>query len=105
MVTEEQVRRLFKMKNKYQHLYLASDAAGMSTKTARKYLQSGILPSQCRPIHNWSNYPDVFAEIWPWVEDFLKNNSQIEAKSLFDVLQRKYPAKYQDGHPLKDYLS
>ena len=44
MVTDEQVRRLFKMKNKHQHLYQAADAAGMSTKTAHKYLESGVLP-------------------------------------------------------------
>jgi len=97
MVTDEQVRRLFKMKNKHQHLYQAADAAGMSAKTARKYLQSGVLPSQCRPIHSWFTYPDAFAEDWPWVEDFLKNNSGREAKSLFEALQRKYPGKYQDG--------
>jgi hypothetical protein len=96
MVTDEQVRRLFKMKNKYQHLYQAADAAGMSTKTARKYLKSGVLPSQCRPIHDWETYPDAFAENWSLVEDFLKNNSGIEAKSLFEALQHKYPGKYQD---------
>ena len=54
MVTDEQVRRLFKMENKHQHLYQAADAAGMSTKTARKYLTSGVLPSQCRPLHDWA---------------------------------------------------
>ena len=61
MVTDEQVRRLFKMKNKHQHLYQAADTAGMSTKTARKYLKSGVLPSQCRQLHDWANYPDAFA--------------------------------------------
>ncbi len=39
MVTDKQVRRFFAMKNKYQHLYQAADAAGMSTKTACKYLK------------------------------------------------------------------
>lgn len=97
MVTDEQVRRLFKMKNKHQHLYQAADAAGMSPKTARKYLTSGVLPSQCRPLHDWATYPDAFAEDWPWVEDFLKNNSGLEAKSFFEALQRTYPGKYQDG--------
>jgi len=97
MVTDKQVRTLLKKKNKYQHLYQAADAAGMSTKTARKYLKSGVLPSQCRPVHDWANYPDAFANDWPWIEDFLKNNSGLEAKSLFQALQRKYPGKYQDG--------
>ena len=29
MVTDEQVRRLFQMKNRHEHLYQAADAAGM----------------------------------------------------------------------------
>ena len=97
MVTDKQVRRLLSMKNKHQYLYQAADAAGMSSKTARKYLTSGVLPSQCNPLHDWANYPDAFAEDWPWVEDFLKNNSGVEAKSLFEALQRQYPGRYQDG--------
>lgn len=97
MVTDEQVRRLFAMKNRYQHLYQAADAAGMSTKTARKYLRTGILPSQCRRQHDWSTHADAFASDWPWVVDFLETNPGAEAKSLFEALQRKYPGKYQDG--------
>lgn len=97
MVTDEQVRRLFRMKNKYQYLYQTADAAGMSAKTARKYLQSGVLPSQCHPDHDWATYPDAFAEDWPWVEDFLKTNTGVEAKSLFEALQRQFHGKYQDS--------
>ena len=85
------------MKNKVDHLYQAADLAGMSVKTARKYLKSGVLPSQCRPIHDWSTHPDPFAQDWSWVEDFLKNNPGLEAKSLFEALQHKYHGKYQDG--------
>ena len=33
MVTDEQVRRLFAMKNKVKYLYQLADKAGMSTKT------------------------------------------------------------------------
>ena len=97
MVTDEQVRRLLKMKNRYQYLYQAADAAGMSTKTARKYIQSGILPSQCCRPHDWATHEDAFAEDWSWAEDFLKTNANIEAKSLFEALQRQHPGKYQDG--------
>lgn len=97
MVTDEQVRRLLYMKNKHQYLYQAADAAGMSTKTARKYIQSGVLPSQCRSVHDWTNYPDAFADDWPWVVGFLKTNQAVEAKYLFEALQRQCPGKYQDG--------
>ena len=94
MVTDSQVRRLFAMKNKVKYLYQLADTAGMSNKTARKYLKSGVLPSQCRAIHGWPTHPDAFAEDWSWVEDFLKNNSGLESKALFEALQCKYPGKY-----------
>jgi len=48
MVTDQQVRRLFDVQNKYEYQYQAADAAGISSKTAHKYLKSGKLPSQCR---------------------------------------------------------
>ncbi len=97
MVTDNQVRTLFAMKNKVKYLYQLADKAGMSSKTVCKYLKLGALPSQCQAIHDWPTYPDAFAEEWPWIEDFLKNNSGFEAKSLFEALQREYPGKYQDG--------
>ena len=83
MVTDEQVRRLFTMKNRYQHLYQAADAAGMSTKTARKYLQSGVLPSQCCRPHDWATHEDAFAEDWAWAEDFLKTNCPASSINSF----------------------
>ena len=71
MVTDLQVRRLFAMKNKVKYLYQLADKAGMSAKTARKYLKSGSLPSQCKAVHDWATHPDAFAQDWPWVEDFM----------------------------------
>jgi hypothetical protein len=62
MVTDRQVRRLFDMRNKIEYLYQLADAAGMSTKTARKYLKTGKLPSQCGLIHDWPTHLDAFAE-------------------------------------------
>ena len=97
MVTDEQVRLLMKLVNKEQRLQTAAAKAGMSEKTARKYRRLGRLPSQVKAVHDWPTHPDAFAQDWLWVEDFLKNNSGLESKSLFEALQRKYPGKYQDG--------
>ncbi|MBC8469077.1 MAG: hypothetical protein H8D56_06360 [Planctomycetes bacterium] len=74
MVTDSQVRRLFAMKNKVKYLYQLADKAGMSAKTARKYLKSGSLPSQCKAVHDWATHPDAFAQDWPWVEGYLKKS-------------------------------
>jgi hypothetical protein len=79
-------------------LKTAAAKAGMSEKTARKYRRSGKLPSQCKVVHDWRTRPDPLdREDWRWVEEVLENNGGIEAKTLFEVLQREHPGKYQDG--------
>jgi transposase len=98
MVTDNQVRILMKLINTEKTLKTAAAKAGMSEKTARKYRKSGILPSQCKVVHNWRTRPDPLdQEDWRWVEEVLENNAGIEAKTLFEVLQREHPGKYQDG--------
>ena len=98
MVTDQQVRRLFVMKNRHKHLYQAADAAGMSCKTARKYLKHGKLPSQCRVEHIWTTRQDPFADDWGFVEQILKDTqASLEAKTIFEPLQRTYPGKYHHG--------
>jgi transposase len=87
-----------KLVNKEELLKTAAAKAGMSEKTARKYRKSGKLPSQCKVVHDWRTRPDPFDQgDWRWVEEILENNDGIEAKTLFDVLQREHPGKYQDG--------
>ena len=62
MVTDKQVRRLFTVQNKYEHRYQAADAAGISRKTAHKYLKGGKLPSHCRVEHTWPTRQDPFSD-------------------------------------------
>lgn len=97
MVTDKQVRILMKQKTQGKTLKLAAAMAGMSEKTGRTYLQTGRLPSQCAVAHTWKTYPDAFADDWPWVSEQLELNPGLEAKSLFEALQRLSPGKYADG--------
>jgi len=98
MVTDNQVRMLMKLVNQEKLLKTAAAKAGMSEKTARKYRKSGKLPSQCKVIHDWRTRPDPLdPDDWRWAEEVLENNDGIEAKTLFEVLQREHPGKYQDG--------
>jgi len=97
MVTDEQVRILMKLINQHKILKTAAAKAGMCEKTARKYRRTGKLPSQCKPVHNWPTHEDAFKDDWSWVEEFLKDNPGLEAKTLFEALQREKPGKYQDG--------
>jgi len=98
MVTDQQVRRLFTMQNKYEHQYQAADAAGISSKTAHKYLKGGKLPSQCKVEHTWPTRKDPFTDEWGFVEQMLEDTqATLEAKTIFEYLQRAYPGKYHNG--------
>lgn len=98
MVTDQQVRRLFAMQNKYEYQYQAADAAGISSKTAHKYLKDGKLPSQCRVEHTWPTRQDPFADDWDFVVKLMEETqATLEAKTIFEYLQRAYPGRYHNG--------
>lgn len=98
MVTDQQVRRLFDVRHKHDYQYQAADVAGMSSKTAGKYLKNGKLPSQCRVEHTWQTRPDPFADNWAFIEQILKDTkAALEGKTLLEHLQQAYPGKYQKG--------
>jgi Mu transposase-like protein len=98
MVTDQQVRRLFAMQNKYEYQYQVADAAGISSKTARKYLKNGKLPGQCKVEHTWPTRKDPFADDWSFIEQILKDTqATLEAKTIFEYLQMTYQGKYHNG--------
>ena len=97
MVTDEQVRRLMKYIQKEKSYGIAAAKAGMDEKTARKYRSLGILPSDIQAEHNWRNRSDTFSEVWDEVRSHLEINSGLEAKTLFEDLQRRYPGRFSDG--------
>jgi len=98
MVTDQQVRRLFAMQNKYEYQYQMADVAGISSKTAHKYLKNGKLPSQCKIEHTWPTRKDPFVDDWAFVEQLLEDTkATLEAKTIFEYLQRAEPGKYHNG--------
>jgi hypothetical protein len=97
MVTDEQVRRLMKLVKTEKTLAAAAAKAGMDEKTARKYRRLGRLPSEVKKPHTWRTRPDPFAEVWDEVRAQLEVNPALEAKTLFEDLQRRYPGRFADG--------
>jgi len=97
MVTDKQVRILMKALRTEKTKATAAAKAGMDERTARKYERSGKLPSEVKIDHNWRNREDSFAEIWPDIQTQLGINPGLEAKTIFDHIQRKYPGKHKDG--------
>ncbi len=60
MVKDGQVKILMNWINKGKTLILSAAKAGMSLKTARKYKNSGKIPSECEVEHTWRTRKDPF---------------------------------------------
>jgi hypothetical protein len=80
-------------------LEMAATKSGMDEKTARKYRDLGKLPSEIKAerIRTWRTREDPFEAVWGMIQSFLENNSGLEAKTLFEHLQRQYPGRFPDG--------
>lgn len=76
---------------------IAALKAGMDRKTARKYLKLGKLPGEVKLDHHWRTRPDPFEGVWGQVKELLEGNPGLEAKTIFEFLQREKPGEYQDG--------
>ena len=57
----------------------------------------GTLPSQCKKEHTWRTRKDPFEQEWDAIREKLTVNPGLEAKTIFDALQREQPGKYTDG--------
>lgn len=97
MVTDKQVRRLFALTKTEGNQEITAAKAGMDAKTARKYRRLGRLPSELPAQPRWRTRTDPFAEVWEEVERLLEINPGLEAKTVFEYLQRRQPGRFQDG--------
>ena len=68
--TNQQVKILMKVRQKYP-LETAAAKAGMCSKTAKKYLKLGRLPSACKIEREHRTRIDRFANHWPEVAAML----------------------------------
>jgi len=78
-------------------LSIAAVKSGMDEKTARKYRGLKRLPSKVQVEHTWRTRKDPFAKVWTELEEKLGNNPGLQAKTLFEDLQRRYPGEFADG--------
>lgn len=85
------------MVNLEKNQEIAAAKAGMDRKTARKYLRAGRLPSELPQAAPWRTRVDAFEEVWAELGELLGVNPGLEAKTLFEYLQRRYPGRFADG--------
>jgi hypothetical protein len=97
MVSDRQVRKLMKLIGRGETLAGSAMKAGMDEKTARRYRDLGRLPSEVAVEHTWRTRPDPFGDVWEEVRSKLDLNPGLEAKTLFEDLQRRYPGRFADG--------
>ena len=98
MVTDGQVRRLLRQLNSGVPLAAAARRAGMTDKTARHYRDEPALPSRRTIPRTYRTRVDPFAAVWPAVEERLRAEPRLLAKTLFDWLRREHPGQFFDSH-------
>jgi transposase len=83
--TEKQLQVLLKF-SKVLTQEAAAAKAGVSLRTARKYLKAGGRMTD-RPEWKWrQTHVDVFAEVWPEMEAMLRTDPGIQAQTLMQWL-------------------
>ena len=85
------------MSNSEENQEIAASKAGMDSKTARKYLALNLLPSELKRERHWRTREDPFGDVWEQVRRHIEENPGLEAKTLFEWLQREYPGRFGDG--------
>lgn len=94
--TKEQIRKFMRYR-KTNTLEAAAAKAGMSENTARKYAkQGGKIVSKAE--RDYRTRPDPFVEVWGQLEDMLKGDAGLEAKTLMEWLLEAYPGQFQRAH-------
>ena len=97
MVTDQQIKRLFKLEKTELTRALAAAKAGVCEKTARKYSKAGKLPSQMKQDRTHRTRKDPFEAVWPEIEGMLRLDEGLLATTIFDYLHRRAPGQFQEG--------
>jgi transposase len=98
MHTDKQVLRLRQLRyTDKQPLSSAAAKSNMCERSARNYLKSGLLPSESQSPRHWRTRKDPFKKVWPEVESMLHLYPKLEAKTIFEELQRRYPRRFESG--------
>ena len=73
-----------RLKETEKTLAIAAAKTGMSDRTARKYRRLVKPPSELRKERTRRTRPNVYEEVWPQIEEILRTDSRIEAKTMGD---------------------
>ena len=93
--TAEQLRQLVKY-SQTNSQQVAAAKSGMSTRTARRYMNRKEIPKTRKP-RDYRTRKDPFEHVWSEIENLLRTDDGLEAKTLMAWLLEKYPEEFQQG--------
>lgn len=96
-VSDKQVRMMQKVMKEKCRLGTAAVKAGMCRQTASKYYREGRLPSEKKTARTWRTRSNPFESVWDEVQAMLNNAPGLEAVSIFDELEERYPGRFDPG--------
>src|ERR1022692_2660831 len=95
-ITDHQVHKFKHHRNTLTQVAAAAKS-GISERSARRIDGADALPSQ-RPERTWRTRDDPLAQVWDAeVVALLKVDSQLNAVTLLEELQRRHPGQYDEG--------
>ena len=97
MKTDTEVHLMLRERKHGKTIEQAAARANMSVPTARKYLKTAKLPSTLRHARTYQTRPNPFLTDWPWVEQHLRRDGALQAKTLFILLCEQQPDRYTPG--------
>jgi len=97
MVSDRQARKVIELMQTESTKAIAAAKAGMDAKTARKWARMGKLPSEAKISHTWRTREDPFAGVWERIRPMFEINPGLEAKTVFEYLQREQPGIFADS--------
>ena len=97
MISDRQAKKVIELMQSERTQAIAAAKAGMNEKTARKWASLGKLPSEVKAPHTWRTREDPFREVWDRVKPMFELNPGLEAKTVFQYLQREHPGVFDDG--------
>lgn len=97
MISDRQVRKVIELMQTEVTRAIAAAKAGMSEGTARKWARLGKLPSEVKAPHTWRTRKDPFEAVWDRIRPMFEVNPGLEAKTVFQYLQREQPGVFADS--------
>lgn len=96
MVEERQVRKLMEEMKKGEGVGRAAMRAGMSENTARRYVRGAGVKGR-RAERRYRTRVDPFGEVWREIEGMLEEAPGLEARTIFEQLQKRPGAGWSEG--------